>query len=380
MNILQDNLLLQMKKLNKAMLKAKDMENKSVVYFRKEVLEEAVVTLTEDPMASLVLFGVKNTVQIGPALVQRLKGIKGFLFHTVDKMSERGRAIDVDLINPLTGRVMTGSSSGSCVNILRGINDIAIGTDGGGSVLAPAMSTGLFSIMGKGLGLKGSHPRISTDNINFIPGIGVISHDYDLCKKAIGALSNMKEIGCSDIQNRKARVAVPKEGSVRLPNGKDMRRQLDKVVNEISGFVEIVEKDFKHIEDRHLAISTCEELFNEDIDMIITLEGPIDVYGTGDSVLGLFGQTGRDIQNNSGKYLLKVANMIDGTAITIPSDELGMGILIVGKKGVESGKLAIALGDRIRTLFPKPDLFERYFIEGYKEKDLGFWGWKGEDL
>lgn len=380
MDILKDNLLLQMKKLNKAMLMAKAMENKSVVYFRKEVLEEAVTTLTEDPTASLVLFGVKNTNQIDLELVKRLKTIKGFLFHTVDKMSERGRAIDVDLVNPLTGRVMTGSSSGSCVNILRGINDVAIGTDGGGSVLAPAMSTGLFSIMGKGLGLEGSHLRTSTDNINFVPGIGVISHDYDLCKKAIGALSNVREIRSSDVQNKKVRAAVPKEGSVRLPNGKDMRGQLDKVVHEISRSVEIVEKDFKNIEDRHHGISICEDLFNEGIDLIITLEGPIDLYGTGDSVLGLFGQTGKAIQNHSGKYLLKIANMIDGTAVTIPSDELGMGILVIGKKGIESGKRAITLGDTIRTLFPKPDLFARYFIEDYKQEDLGFLGWKGEDL
>ncbi len=380
MNSIQNNLLLQMRKLSKAMLKAKDMENKSVVYFRKEVLEEAVSTLTEDPTASLVLFGVKNTAQIDPEFVKRLKSIKGFLFHTVDKMSERGRAIDVDLVNPLTGRVMTGSSSGSCVNILSGINDIAIGTDGGGSILAPAMSTGLFSIMGKGLGLEGGSLRTSTDNINFIPGIGVISHDYDLCKKAIGTLGNIKDIDCSKLQDKKIRVVVPTEGSVQLPNGKDMRRQLDKVVNEISGWVEIVEKDFKNIEDRHHAISICEELFNEDIDIIITLEGPIDLYGVGDSVLGSLGQTGRDIQKNSGKYLLKVANMIDATAVTIPSDELGMGILIVGKKGIESGKLAIILGDRIRTLFPKPDLFVSYFIEGYKQGNLGFLGLKGEDI
>jgi len=380
MNTIQDNLLLQMRKLNKAMLKAKDMENKSVIYFRKEVLEEAVVTLTEDPTASLVLFGVKNTCQISLELVKRLREEKGFLFHTVDKMSERGRAIDVDLINPLTGRVMTGSSSGGCVNILRGINDIAIATDGGGSVLAPAMSTGLFSIMGKGLGLKGTGSRTSTDHINFIPGIGVLSHDYDLCKKAIGILSNIKGMEWGSIENKKIRAAVPKEGSVLLPNGKDMRRQLDRVVNEISGAVEIVEKDFKNIGDRHHAISTCEELFNEDIDMIITLEGPIDLVGTGDSVLGLFGQTGRDIQNNSGKYLLKAANMIDSTAVTIPSDELGMGILIVGKKGIDHGKSAITLGDSIRKLFPKPDLFFRYFIEGYKQEDLGFFSLKGEDI
>lgn len=374
MSTIHENLLLEMKKLNKAMLKAKDMDKKSVVYSRKEILEEAVITLTENPSTYLTLFGVKNTEQISMDMVKKLKEEKGFLFHTVDKMSERGRAIDVDLINPLTGRVMTGSSSGACVNILRGINDFAIGTDGGGSVLAPAMSTGLFSIMGKGLGLRGNIPRISTDNINFTPGIGVISHDYDLCKKAIRTLSGIKNINpnFNDSKNRKIRVAIPKEDSVLLPNGKDMRKLLQKVVCEINDLVEFVEKDFSSIGNRHSAISFCERTFNDDIDIIITVEGPIDLYGVGDSVLGTWGSTGSDLQNNSGKYLLKVANMIDSTAITIPTGELGMGILIIGKKGIENGKLAISLGDHIKKLYSSPDLFNRYFIESYEQKDTGF--------
>ena len=59
MDTIQRNLLQQMKKLNMAMMRAKELEGRSVVYFRKEVLEEAVITLSENPDAALVLFGVK---------------------------------------------------------------------------------------------------------------------------------------------------------------------------------------------------------------------------------------------------------------------------------------------------------------------------------
>lgn len=371
MDTAQQNILMQMTKLNKAMLKAQQMKGKSVIYTRKEVLEEAVITLTEDPNASLTLFGVKNTNQIDLEIVKRLQEKKGFLFHTVDKMSQRGRAIDVDLINPLTGRVMTGSSSGGCVNILRGINDIAIGTDGGGSVLAPAMSTGLFSIMAKGLGLKGKNQRISTDNINFTPGIGVISHDYGLCKDAIRRLCNIGGISCETFSNRKIRITIPKEGSVILPNRKDMRLVLNNVINKIHNFVEFVEKDFSGIQNRQRAISLCKEIFNDSIDIIITAEGPIDLYGQGDSVIGTWGGVGADIQNNSGKYLLKVANMIDATAVTIPTEDLGMGILIIARKGIDTGKVAIKLGDIISSLYYRPELFDRYFIRGYEQRDIG---------
>ena len=47
---------------------------------------------------------------------------------TVDKMAHLGRSIDTDLINPLTYRCMTDSSSGTAINILKGINDFGIGT------------------------------------------------------------------------------------------------------------------------------------------------------------------------------------------------------------------------------------------------------------
>ncbi|WP_300963560.1 amidase family protein, partial [Faecalibaculum rodentium] len=81
--------------------------------------------------------GVKNVRQIPADLVKKLEG-NGFALHTLDRHSHNGRAVDYNLHNPITGRPMTGSSSGTAINVFLGINDLGIGTDGGGSVLAPA--------------------------------------------------------------------------------------------------------------------------------------------------------------------------------------------------------------------------------------------------
>ena len=72
---------------------------------------------------------------------------EGFLTHTRDRMSLGGRAVDMQLVNPLTGRHMTGSSSGTALNVFYGINDLGVGTDGGGSVLAPAAALNLYGFI-----------------------------------------------------------------------------------------------------------------------------------------------------------------------------------------------------------------------------------------
>src|SRR5699024_10300581 len=76
--------------------------------------------------------------------------------------------------NPITYRLMTGSTSGGPINILKGINDFAIGTDGGGSVLAPAMSCQLPSMIGAGLGIHVKDKKASTDGREFRGSVGVI--------------------------------------------------------------------------------------------------------------------------------------------------------------------------------------------------------------
>ena len=367
-----ENGLLQMLKISKAALRAQELTGKTVVYHRREVLDETVHFLKGNPEGSPVLFGVKNTGQINFDLVETLKTASGFLFHTVDKLAERGRALDTELVNPLTGRVMTGSSSASCINILKGINDLAIGTDGGGSVLAPAISTGLYSVMAKGLGLQGSRPRVSTDNINFLPGIGVISHSYHLCKIAISSLTGVELINLKELKIKPKKLAVPKRGSTFLPDGRDIRDLLDTALNAICNLVVVTEKDFNGIGYRKQAISFCNELFDDGIEMILTIEGPVDLYGIGDSVLGCWGMVGSQIQKLSGKSLLKVANMVDATALSLPTGELATGFLLLGRPGSQTGSFMLALGDLINGLNPVPPLFTKYFTEWYQDEDKGF--------
>ena len=47
--------------------------------------------------------GMKNAVQIPLQLIQRLKA-HGYILHTVDRCSINGRAVDMQLRNPITGR------------------------------------------------------------------------------------------------------------------------------------------------------------------------------------------------------------------------------------------------------------------------------------
>ncbi|HCD44139.1 MAG TPA: hypothetical protein DEQ64_10455, partial [Lachnoclostridium sp.] len=64
--------------------------------------------------------GIKDTPVIPEKLKERLNE-SGFLFHTADKMALGGRAVDLQLINPITGKWMTGSSSGTALNVFYGI-------------------------------------------------------------------------------------------------------------------------------------------------------------------------------------------------------------------------------------------------------------------
>lgn len=356
--------LKEMERLCRSMLQGKNLLGSSVVYLRESVLEEAVMILTENPQQRLVPFGVKDTHQISKGLVERLQKIPGFLFHTIDKMAQGGRAIDVDLINPLTGKVMTGSTSGGCVNILKGVNDLAIGTDGGGSVLAPAIATGLYSIMAKGMGLMGSSLRTSTDQLTFLPGIGVISHDYSLCQRSIQEMLQRSPQG----MQRPLRIGIPETGAKILPNGKDMAHYLQGILSlELKGIT------FERIslgenEDRESLMERAQGYFQRGIDILITAEGPIDVIGTGDSVLGQWGDTGRLMQQRGGKYFLKIANLINATAVTIPTGDLGVGLVLMAPEGISQGWEVIQLGEMLLEAYPIPPLFQRYFIEGSSPK------------
>lgn len=66
-----------------------------------------------------VLVGIKNTSAIPNSLMHKLEK-HNYALHTIDKKSSlAGRAVDLDLINPITGHYMSGSSSGTALNVFR---------------------------------------------------------------------------------------------------------------------------------------------------------------------------------------------------------------------------------------------------------------------
>jgi hypothetical protein len=360
---MKDERLEQLLRLSKASIKALEFKDRTVVKVNSDMLIEAKELLREkDRVYSL---GVKNTAQIDRSIIKRLIDSGDYLWHTIDGMADGGRAIDVNIINPLTGRNMTGSSSCSAVNVLYGINDIGIGTDGGGSVLAPALSLNLYSIMAKGMGLKGSVNRTSTDGINFVPGIGVISHSIELAEAAVREMTGLTQgeafIGL--------KVAVCKRENIKLPEGSDMREKLNLVYNRLTDLgIQVVEEEFPDFKTREDSIKRTEELF-KDYEALITYEGPVDLLGFGDSVFGGLGQLASEIQQSSGKYMVKIANMLNATAITIPSSDVASGIVVTARQGTKEGLAAIALAKKLSDLYSLPELYYRYFKDSYKRKE-----------
>lgn len=419
-------------KLHKTKILAEQNLYRSVISINKNLEEES-----ENKEKDYLTFGVKNTVDIPISLVDKLRKNSKYLFATIDKMSHLGRSIDTDLINPLTYRCMTGSSSGTAVNILKGINDFGIGTDGGGSVLAPALSTNLYSFIGSGVGLVTGKKGLSTDSISFTGGIGVISKSFFILKGVAEDILEKKIKYSED----KIRVLIPKNNSIILPDGIDMRLEIDKVIqcinenkrvyenndvknnnqdndikystfkvngyedklldekirsnkenkifdgkitsdeyklyedkisrDEIKSKFEFIEYSFDNIYERNIAIKEIKNIFDNDIaDIILTYEGPIDVYGYDETIQRSFkGKAEKEITSNGGKGIVKAINMCKCTGITIPGEKIASGFVICAKEGIQGLANAFTLGKVIEESIEKNEMFNRYFIDREKFVD-----------
>lgn len=394
-------------KVYKARILAEQNLYKSVISINKASEEEA-----KNKEKDFLTFGVKNTVDIPKSLVDKLRKDSKYLLLTVDKMSHLGRSIDTDLINPLTYRCMTGSSSGTAINILKGINDFGIGTDGGGSVLAPALSTNLYSFIGSGVGLVTGKESLSTDSISFTGGIGIISKNFPTLKNVVFDILD-KEIQNDKIRNKecnendsdvlnkrknindtKLRIAIPKHNSIILPDDIDMRVEIDKVISNLNkdkdfedrllknqldsknsnvpeekGIkLEFIEYSFENIYERNIAIKEIKNIFDKDIaDIILTYEGPIDIYGYDETIQRSFkGKAEKKITSNGGKGIVKAINMCKCTGITIPGEKLASGFVICAKEGIHGLINAFTLGQAIDECIEKNEMFNRYFINREK--------------
>lgn len=286
-------------------------------------------------------FGVKISLYLTNEMEEKLNQCSYYL-HTRDQSSLGGRAIDIDLKNPITGLPMTGSSSGTAINVFLGINDIGMGTDGGGSVLAPAISLNLFSVIDSLLfqeERKKEIEKVSTDGISFIPSIGLISKNLKLLRELYLNLRALEN------SNRETKILVDDENICNLLKDENL---------EVSSF------EGKYDNERLALIETAKRLL-EKYDIIVSKEGPVDLNGFGDTVFGHFDDKTKKIQVAANKGFLRIANMANCFALTVPSGELSTAyVILCDSNNVSAIRKSFLIAE---SLYRENDaLSERYFL------------------
>lgn len=314
--------------------------------------------------------GVKDAAPIPVRLLRTLRE-EGFELHTLDRCSVNGRAVDMMLKNPLTGRPMTGSSSGTAVNVFLGINDLGIGTDGGGSVLAPAMSLncyGLISPLMERDHMR-NYEKTSTDSLSFTPSLGLIARDLEVLEKAAQAALGFDLSGevsgeeetltavCPQWLRERAELCLSGEmvadgrPETGLGTGTTAGQAATKIRLETTQFP-------SPDNDREPMIAFLKEQLPSR-DLVIHYEKRIDVDGLGDSILGHFDQETRAGQAKSGKFFIRVANMAGATALCIPDGGLASGYVLMCQSEPEKIRRLFQAARRFPVV--KDQLLERYF-------------------
>lgn len=286
-----------------------------------------------DPEAILV--GIKNIRSIPNTLMHKLEP-HGFALHTIDKKSQlAGRAVDTELINPITGHYMSGSSSGTALNVFAGINDLGIGNDGGGSVLAPAMCVNILGFISRRIEpqRENSGTKPNTDGIVAGNSIGFMARDKALLYRAIQCATSL----------------TPAEDYGRVISD----REYPGVRSEVCPLM-----------DRHTSRGELTAWLSETLrqcDVLAVTEGPVDLHGFGDSLFGHFDERTQTIQRQAEKGYVRVANIAQATALALPQEGLGMSTLLLCEDDEEKIRKLLCLGLVLQEAHDP--LIERYFLD-----------------
>ena len=274
--------------------------------------------------------GVKNSLHLTAAMEVKFNQTSYYL-HTRDQSSLGGRAIDIHLKNPITGLAMTGSSSGTAINVFLGINDIGV-----------AISLNLFSLIDPMLFCeerKVENEKVSTDGISFIPSIGLISKNLKLLRELYLNLRALEN------SNREIKILVDDENICNFLKNENV---------EVGSF------EGKYDNERLALIETAKRLL-EKYDIIVSKEGPVDLNGFGDTVFGHFDDKTKKIQVAANKGFLRIANMANCFALTVPSGELSTAyVILCDSNNVSAIRKSFLIAE---SLYSENDaLSERYFL------------------
>lgn len=323
---------------------AMDNRYKSV----KKVYPNSIDNISE---SSGYFMGTKEVKTISETFISRLNSL-GFIHHTIDKASLSGRAIDLDLINPLTGNYMTGSSSGTALNVFLGINDLGIGTDGGGSVLAPAMSLNVCGFIHPELGKDNTSKaeiKVSTDGVAFSPSVGLIARELELIECVIESEFSVEA---------KEAISIATDTESLMSNEKLTKSNYD---------INLVEMSEKYTKERGDLIKDLTNML-EQYDVVISKEGPVDVQGFGDTIFGHFSNETKSYQQSANKGFIRVANMVNAVTLCVPTTQLGEGYVLMTKNKNVLFHL-INIGKKIRV--DQDLLIEHYFNDHSKYFEMG---------
>lgn len=291
-----------------------------------------------------ILVGIKNVSSIPNTLMKKLEKC-GFSLHTIDKKSQlAGRAVDTELINPITGNYMSGSSSGTAINVFAGINDLGIGNDGGGSVLAPAMCVNIYGFISDLIEAdRIRNIKENTDGMKAGNSLGFMARDRKILLKAIKDSIGVEASTETGIVFSDTKYEGIDSKIIELQDPFLPRKQLSDYLRDL--------------------LSKC--------DVLILKEGPVDLYGFGDSLFGHFDENTKNIQNLSGKGYLRVCNTAGATALAIPRKELGCATLLICESKKDKVSRLLKCAQYIEDVHD--ELIERYFLdinsyfnEGYK--------------
>lgn len=280
--------------------------------------------------------GVKNVKQIPLSLIKKLEKTGNYVLHTLDASSLGGRAVDILIPHPVTGKPMTGSSSGTAVNVFTHLNDLGIGTDGGGSVLAPAMSCNLYGFISPLIEAENrkKFEKKSTDGVTFSPSIGFMTREWELLLETVKVCIELEE------PKESAKVVTDTEDTFQYPFMTEKRAFPDRFGSR-APLIDFLERTLK------------------ECGFLISYEGPVDVLGMGDTIFGHYDEVCGELQRASGKGFLRVANMVNATAVCIPDKPLGRGWVLICESRPEKIANMLKMAEKLPQY--SDELITRYF-------------------